>query len=173
MLTGAVALAGVGAFGGAAAVNAATTNGGSLAAAIATKFGLKQADVQAVIDGQHSARQADRRAAFETRLDAAVTAGTITADQKTKILAKVTELQTARQASRDSMKDKTPTERKAAMETARTSLEQWATDNKIPENFLMMGGLGRGGHGPGGQGMHGLMHDDNGADDAPVASTSN
>ena len=154
MLTGAVALAGAGVFGGAAAVNAATSGGTSLAAAIATKFGLKQADVQAVIDSQHADRQAEHQAAFEARLDAAVTAGTITADQKTKILAKVKELEATRQANRDALKDKTMAERRAGMEAERTSLKQWATDNKIPENLLMMGGLGgHMGHGPMGGGM--------------------
>jgi hypothetical protein len=142
ILTGAVALAGAGAFGGAAAVNAATTGGTSLASAIATKFGLKQADVQAVIDTQKSARQADRQQAFETRLNAAVTAGTITADQKTKVEAKVKELDAARQANSAAMQSKTPAERRAALEADRASLKQWATDNKIPENLLMMGGPG-------------------------------
>jgi len=159
ILTGAVALAGAGAFGGAAVVNAATSNGTSLATAIATKFGLKQADVQAVIDAQYASRQAERLQTFETRLDAAVTAGTITADQKTKVLAKAKELEAARLANRDALQSKTPAERRATMEADRASLKQWAADNKIPENLLLKGGL-RGHMGNGPMGGHMMDLDD-------------
>lgn len=156
ILTGAVALAGAGAFGGAATVNAATSNSTSLAAAMATKFGLKQADVQAVIDAQHTDRQAQHHQALEARLDAAVTAGTITADQKTKVLAKIKEFTATHQANRDAMQDKTMAERRAAMEADRASLQQWATDNKIPENLLTMDGS-KGRMGNGSMGGHGRM----------------
>jgi len=169
LLTGAVALAGAGAF-GAVAVNAATSNGTSLASAIATKFGLKQADVQAVIDAQHTSRQAQHEQALETRLDAAVTAGAITADQKTKILAKIKEFEATRQASRDALTSKTPAERRAAMEADRASLEKWAADNKIPADLLTPGGQwGHMGNGlMGGRGMMGGHGTD--ADDGPVTN---
>lgn len=164
LLTGAVALAGASAF-GAVAVNAATSNGTSLASAIATKFGLKQADVQAVIDAQHTSLQAQHQQVLETRLDAAVTAGTITADQKTKILAKLKEFVAAREASRDAMESKTPAERRAVMEADRAGLEKWATDNKIPADLLTPSGQwGHMGNGlMGGRGMmggHGMDADD-------------
>ncbi len=48
------------------------------------------------------------------------------------------------------MKDKTPEERRAAMEVKRTELEKWAKDNGIPIEYLRPGG---GHHGPGGPGM--------------------
>ena len=161
---GAVAAVGLGTF-GAMGVYAATATGTgqSLAQAIATKFGLKEADVQAVIDTKHDAARADRTKAYEAKLDAAVKAGTITSDQKAKILAKRTELEAARTAARDSFKDKTEAERKTAMEAERAALTKWATDNKIPENLLMFGGRGMGGHG---------MYGGHGMEDAPAASPS-
>ena len=161
MLTGAVALAGAGAFGGAAAVNAAAAGGTSLSAAIATKFGLKQADVQAVIDSQHEVKQAERQKTYEAKLDAAVSAGTISADQKIKIMAKVKELEASRQADRATAPDKTPAERQAAREAKRVSLNQWAADNKIPENLLMMKGFEGRMHGP--MGAHMMDSEDTSA----------
>jgi hypothetical protein len=69
----------------------------------------------------------------DDRLQAAVDAGKITAEQKTTIEAKQAEM-------------------KATRDTDRTALEKWATDNNISQKYLMMGG----GHGdmggPGGPG---------------------
>jgi hypothetical protein len=62
-----------------------------------------------------------------TRLQNAVDAGTITAEQKTLIETKQKELQTKR-------------------DTNREALKKWASDNKIDMSYLM--GMGGGGHGP-------------------------
>jgi hypothetical protein len=64
------------------------------------------------------------------RLQNAVDAGTITAEQKTLIENKQKELQTKRDADREALK-------------------KWASDNKIDESYLM--GMRGGGHGPKGQ----------------------
>lgn len=112
---------------------------------IATRFNLNKADVQKVFDDNRTEHDAQRTAEQKTRLDAAVTAGTITADQEKLITAKLAELKTAR----DNAKNMTDDQRKAAMKSERDSLKAWATDNKIPMNLLRpMGGPHHGGHGP-------------------------
>ncbi len=82
-------------------------------------------------------------------LQSLVDKGTITADQKTKIEAKRTEL-------------------KAKRDSNRTALEQWAKDSGIDMQYLM-GGFGGRGHGPGspGGGMRGMRGD------APGTMSSN
>ncbi len=137
--------------------SAATTTSStdSLVGKIAQKFNLKESDVQAVFEDDRKTKEAERQAVIEKELSEAVTKGTITSEQKDKILAKRAELQAQREAARDSMKDKTDAERKAAMQTKRTELEQWAKDNNISTDFMkyVMGhGGGRGLGGPGGPG---------------------
>ena len=61
-----------------------------LAAALATELGIDKAKVAAALTKVHQARQADakadRVAALKTRLDAAVAAGTLTAEESAAIL---------------------------------------------------------------------------------------
>ncbi len=136
---------------GAGTVAAQTETTTSLADKIATKFNVNKDDVQQVIDQDHQERHAKMEKRLEERLQAAVDAGKLTADQKAKILTKHEEMEKEREANREAMKDKTPEERRAAMEQKRTELEQWAKDNGIPTEYLMRG--------PGGgkMGSHGMM----------------
>jgi hypothetical protein len=122
----------------------------SLVNAIATKFNLNTSDVQQVFDDQHAQMQAQRLDQYKTRLATAVTNGKLTQDQADKIIAKVQELQTQREANRDSMEGKTIEERRQIMQQEMTSLKQWATDNNIPMEYLR---FGMGGKGPGHRGM--------------------
>ncbi len=124
--------------------------------AIATTFNLKASDVQAVVDQERQIEQQQmdaKRAEMEkTRLDAAVKSGTITQVQEDLIITKQAEMKT----TMESLADKTQTEREAAMKTQMDALKQWATDNKIPEQFMMFGGGRHGGPGPmGGDRGHG------------------
>ncbi|MEN9604960.1 MAG: hypothetical protein RJB39_645 [Candidatus Parcubacteria bacterium] len=129
---------------GGASVKAATTETKTnpmeaLVTAIATKFNLKTADVQAVFNehkgqmgaqmkAQHSAKVADR-------LSAAVAAGKLTQAQADLIKAKLAELE----ANRSTLTD---AERKTAMKA-------WTTANNIPPELMMMGGhTGKRPHGP-------------------------
>jgi hypothetical protein len=142
-----------------AATSTTTTGDGqsSLITKIATKFGLKEADVKAVFDEDRTAHQAERQAQVEKELTQLVTDGKITADQKTLILNKAKEVQAAREANRDTMMSKTDAERKAAMDAEKTALEQWAKDNGISTDYLKyVGGFAghRGGPGGFGHGMH-------------------
>lgn len=150
------------------AVFAATTNdtNQSLASRIATKIGFKQEDVQKVLDAQHSIKQEDRQAHIASKLDQLVTDGKITADQKQKIIDKQKELETQREANKDSFKNLTPAERKAKMDAERTALEQWAKDNGIDIKYLMLGGRGHG-HMGGRMGMMGGRGDRGANIDAP------
>jgi len=123
-----------------------TTGSSSLVDKIASTFHLNTTDVQKVFDDQRAANQAKRAQAEKDRLAADVKAGTITQAQADKITAKLAELQ----ADRTALKNKTPAERKAAMDAERTALETWAKDNGIDMSYLHMGRGGPGGRGPDG-----------------------
>ncbi len=143
-----------------------TTTSTSLVDKLVAKFNLKKADVQAVFDQDRTEHQAARMSDEKTRLDQLVTDGKITADQETKIIAKQAEIKTFM----DSLRDKTQAERQAAMKTQREADQKWATDNKIPMQYLHMGG-GRGGFG--GHGHGGLDGDmPAGAPTTPAAATN-
>jgi hypothetical protein len=135
---------------GSAKVFAQTTNGtdhmSTLVQKIASTFGLKNSDVQAVFDQHRSDRQATMETAFVARLDQAVKDGSITDAQKQLILAKHKELVAKRQADMQVMAGKTVEERKAAKdankttrEAERNALQEWATQNGIDVKFLMSG----------------------------------
>lgn len=107
-------------------VSAETSSSGtgtntSLVDKLAQKFNLKKEDVQAVFDQEKAERQAERQQELSTRLQKAVDAGKITAEQKTLIENKLKELQTARD---NEMND----------------LKTWAEQNTIDMRYLMMGG---------------------------------
>lgn len=118
----------------------------SLVSKIAAKFKLNKADVQAVVDEDRAAHDAERDKQTEATLTQAVTDGKITSDQKTKIIAKLKELKTQREANRSAMSTKTEAERKAAMDAERTALKTWASDNNIPIEYLRLGMGRHGGH---------------------------
>lgn len=132
---------------GGSAVLAANGNGNtpradhqsSLVSAIATKFNLNQADVQAVFDAQRAQFQAEHQAQFEAKLNErlaqAVTNGKLTQAQADTIKAKIQSEKTFM----ETLKDKTPEERRDAMKSHMTELQQWAKDNNIPTQYLMQG----------------------------------
>ncbi len=114
--------------------------------AIAQKFNLNVADVQKVVDDQHSVMRVSHAQVFADRLAKAVSDGKLTQAQANLITAKKAELE----AFRVSLNGKTQAEKQVAMKTQFDALKKWATDNKIPSGFAFFGGLelGRGmGHG--------------------------
>jgi hypothetical protein len=155
---------------GAVYANDSAMRGKDIAAAIAQKFNLDEAQVQAVFDRQRDKMQANReemetkrQEQFESRLDKLVSEGKLTEAQAAAIKAKKAELETAREANKNEsgteFKNMTEEERKAAMEERKTKMEaqrealkQWAQDNGISEEYLPMVGMGfaGGGHGRGG-----------------------
>lgn len=143
----------------------------SLITAIAQKFNLSTTDVQAVFDEQRTQMEAQHTAKEATKLATAVTNGTLTQTQADAITAKKAELEAAREASKDTFQNLTQAERQAKMAAERDALKTWATENSIPEQYLMFLGGGRGskgGHGErgfGGPGMPGQQ--------APTATLAN
>lgn len=125
----------------------------SIVQKIASKFGLNVADVQSVFDEEHAAREATRKAEQETKLTQAVTDGKITEDQKAAILTKHAEMQANRPTDPKAFKDMTDEQRKAEMETKKSEMEAWASENGISTETLreIMDHDGPGfgdGHGP-------------------------
>lgn len=152
VLLGATALAGL-AFAGSTAIHAATTSTSGdpvsgLVQAIATKFNLQTADVQAVFDEQHAAMETQRAADEKSRLDQAVKDGKLTQAQEDLIIAKQAEEKTFM----ESLKDKSEADRRAALESHRTELEKWITANNIPKEYMRFGFMVRGHRGMGGPG---------------------
>lgn len=149
-----------------AAQGATATNPMSgLVNAIATKFNLNPSDVQQVFDDQRAKMEVEHQQTMADRISAAVTAGTITQAQADAITAKQAEMK----AFMDTLQDKTPEERQAAMKTQMDSLREWVTTNNIPRELLPFGPGGHGGRWGGHGGMRGDrpdMPDGAGADQA-------
>lgn len=163
LVGGAVLSVGAASIGSLGVASAATNSGdsgqSSVVDKLVAKFGLNKADVQKVFDEDRSAHQAEREQKVKDKLAELVKEGKLTQDQADKLVAKAKELQTARQANREAMKDKSKEERKAVMDKEREALDKWLSDNKIDKQYARF--LFGGGHGgPGGPGMHGRNHDE-------------
>lgn len=172
IIAASVATIGIGSLGVGIANAQTSTSGTGIVDKLATKFGLKKAEVQAVFDQEHTEREAQMQQNVADKLAAGVKAGTVTQAQSDAITAKLKEFQATREANRDKMQSMTEAERKAAMEAERTAMQKWITDNNIPEEFAIFAHMG--GHGgPGG--MHegrGMMGGDgmSPSDDSPTAN---
>jgi len=118
-----------------------------LVSAIATKFNLKPADVQAVVDQYQQDEQATRAQKETDRLNQAVTDGKLTAAQRDLIVAKQKEMQASMDQIRGLSND---ADRKAAMDKLQTDLKTWSQQNNIDMNWLRphRGGGGRPGWQP-------------------------
>lgn len=146
VLIGSIAL-GVATLGAVGIASAATINKpNSLASEIATKFHLNQGDVQNVIDTHKSEAKDYRAQNYQQRLDDAVTNKTISSAQKDLILTKHNELI----SFLDTLKGKSPQDRRTAMQQERADIDTWAKQNNVPANLI----FGPDGHGMrGGQGV--------------------
>lgn len=176
MVGGAIATIGIASLGSVGLVSAATNTTSnpnqSLIDSIASKFNLNKDEVKKVFDENHAARKAEHEQHMKDRLAQAVKDGKLTQDQADKLVAKLNEMQTNREANREAMKNKTEAERKAAIATERDAFKKWLSDNNIPAEFggpMGMGG-GRGHHGGMGMGMHDT---DNDNDQTPDARADN
>ncbi len=126
-------------------VSAPQAHAGNFLQDLAAKFGIKHEQMQQFRQEHHQQNQADRLQKLTERLDQAIKEGKLTTEQKGMILAKAAEMQ----SFRDSLKDKSPQERRDAMKQKHDELKKWAEDNHIPEPFALRGPLGhRGDHGP-------------------------
>jgi len=138
----------------------------TIANAIANKFNLNVSDVQTVIDDTIVADDQEigkNRPAQIDLLIQAVKDGKLTQVQADLVTAKREEMKT----SMKDLKNMTREQMIAAMQTRTDSLKQWATDNGIPEQYIMpFGGLG---HGRGeGRGFRGFGFD---KDNVPVTTS--
>jgi hypothetical protein len=121
-----------------------------LVTAIATKFNLNTAEVQAVFDAQRDQMQTEHKAEMEktqaqheadlaAKLTQAVTDGKLTQAQADAITAKRAELKTEREAMMAERKEQrlqTREEMEATMKTKKEALDKWAKDNNIPSEYL-------------------------------------
>ena len=119
----------------------------SLIDRIIAQFNLNKDDVQKVVDQERTQRQQEHRDRVVASLTDAVTQGKITEEQKNMILAKHEEMQKTRTEERTAG-DRTAN--RAARAQERQEMVQWAKDNNIDTQYIMMGdGMGRGGNGVG------------------------
>jgi len=134
----------------AATQNTSTNNRMSnLVDAVATKFKLNKAEVQAVFDAEHTKAEAEHEADVKTKLAQLVKDGKLTQAQADAITAKRAELQKNRETNRANMSAKTHAERKTLMDTERTALNKWFSDNNISTDYRYLVGGGRDHRGPG------------------------
>ena len=159
-----VGLAGLGTLGVASAATQSSDPQSSIIDKLATTFKLNKDDVKKVFDEERTAREAEHKAAVAGNLKQLVTDGKLTQEQADKLTAKAQELQTAREADKDSLKDLTHDERKAAMEAKRDELKKWLSDNGIDEKYARF--LMPGHHGHGGPGGHHMSDHGNRMEDA-------
>ena len=105
----------------------------TVAEKLANKLNVSKDQVSTAMDELQTERQAERQAEISANLDKAVSGGVITAEQKQKILDKMTEMQKKREQERE-------------------EIQKWQEDNSIDMEKLRDYniGMGRGGRGPGG-----------------------
>lgn len=112
---------------------------------IATKFHLKQSDVQAVFDEVRTERQVSMQKANDDRQSQLVKDRKITNAQKQLILQKQKEMQAEREKNEGGRRNLTPDEKRSQMDARRTELEKWAKQNNINIQYIMpQDGRGRG-----------------------------
>lgn len=151
-VTTAVGLTSVIGIGAAHAETTSTTSSSSnpmssLIQKIATKFNLKESDVQAVFDENKAEMDAKNEASLVSQQAQLVKDGKLTQAQSDAITAKRAELQKEREAERSSGTTKTEAERKSEMESRKTALDTWLKGQGIDTKYayLLMSGHGHGG----------------------------
>lgn len=125
----------------------------NMADAIANKFKLNKTEVQQVMKEQ---REQNHEARQQQHLAELVKDGKLTQEQADKLKAKHETMEAKREAARN---EQDPAKRKAAMESIRAEMQQWAKDNGIDLSAIRPARGEREGHGPGG-GMGKMMRYD-------------
>ncbi len=132
----------------------------ALILAVANKFNLDKNEVQAVFEEQREAMRVERQEQmtqrreaaqqeFATRLDEAVKDGKLTQEQADLIEQKHSEIKAEREANkpeeggRQNITDEERQEMREKMQEQKEELRQWADQNNIPDEYLMMGGMER------------------------------
>lgn len=117
-------------------------NGEDLAARIATKFNLNQAEVEQVFEEHREERDAERQQDVSDRLQERVDSGEITAEQKTLIENKLKEMENTREELRD--QDLSREEIQTKMKAMREELKTWTESNDLELEDVMPFGMGKG-----------------------------
>jgi ribosomal protein S16 len=148
LVGGVLGTVGLSSLAGIGAVSAASNSNGrsNLVDKIASTFSLNKDDVQKVFDEERAEHQAERKAKVSARLQKLVDKEAITTKQKTAIEAKLEEMRAKREAEHESMKDLTPTERKAKRKQNKAEMEAWAKEQGI--DLTKLKGIFMGHHGP-------------------------
>ena len=112
----------------------------SLMVAIAQKFNLNMDELRSFVTKWFADKKVEKQVnadqKFTSRIHAAVEAGKLTQAQANIIIAKKTEID----AFKLSLQGKTKEEIRVAVKAKMKELKQWAKDNNIPENYVMLGG---------------------------------
>lgn len=104
----------------------------SLAERIATKFNLTLDEVKKVFNEERQVREQAHQKKLEEKLQKKVDDKTITEEQKTKLLAKLSEIREQRHENRASQTTKpSRSEMKQKREAERSELQTWAQENGI------------------------------------------
>lgn len=137
LVLGVIGLAGYGASETVRADN--VTNLPPLLQRVVEKFSLNRDEVQSVVDGYRTERQAERKQDVEKRLLQAVADGKITEEQKNTILEKMTSWQ----AQMGTMRDLTAEERKTKMEEHRTEMKNLEDSIGVNLRDVIGNGMGK------------------------------
>jgi len=117
------------------------------------RFNLDESEVENFLNEKHQERMAEREAEVESKLNDAVSEGTITEDQKALILAKMEENRT----NKEDMRDLSREEKQEQAQTHREDMQTWAEQNGIDLEDLNLGRRGtmegQGKRGDAGRGM--------------------
>jgi hypothetical protein len=140
-----------------------SSSGDGLAARLATKFNLNKDEVSAEIksyhDEKHGEREANIKAEISANLQKKVDDGSITAEQKTAIEAKLEEIRLAREAEREANKESDTKPSRDEMEAKRdqykSEMDAWLKEQGI--NIDLKDVLPT--HGDRGRGMKGGKRD--------------
>lgn len=117
---------------------------------LASKFGVEESEVESVFDEHRQEMHTEHQAKFSEKLDEAVEAEKITAEQKQAILDKHEEMR----SEKEGLKDLEPEERQTKMKELKGEMRDWAEENDIDMRDIApkdgkgkRGGKGMGGHG--------------------------
>jgi hypothetical protein len=111
-------------------------NRSSLVRKIATKFGLKESDVQAVFDEEMGSRKSRMKQNFIDRVDQLVKDGKISQEKKDLILKKHDEVESKRDSQRTAFQSMTRGQRLEVQKKEHQEMQEWASANDIDIRLL-------------------------------------
>lgn len=135
-----VGVVGAGLAGSAAMAEPSSVQYPSIVDKLAEKFNLNKDEVKKVFDEQKAEHQVEHKQKLEEKLNQAVKDGKLSEDQKTKLLAKMEEMQKQREENRQQTKEQ--------REAKRQEFKTWAEQNGINLDEVLPMPEGGPGHRP-------------------------